>query len=287
MANPALRFAACALLLTLPGCASHPVSTSAAAVTHQRLLPLEGGQNFRDLGGYAAAGGKTVRWGMIYRSGSMHGLTAHDFAILEGLGLRTVTDFRSSEERRAEPVNWPGPHAPNVFSTDYALNIAPMMRAFAKPGLTADEARAAMAGLYRDIPFMLSAQYRRMFAELAAGDAPLAFNCSAGKDRTGVAAALVLTALGVDREAVIGDYLLSNQYYRPINTALVATPSGQAAMPTMAPAVLQAMRGVDRSYLEAAFAAIEARPGGMRAYLRDDMGLTPRAIAALRARYLR
>ena len=129
-------------------------------------------------------------------------------------------------------------------------------------------------------------EYRRMFAELVAGDAPLAFNCSAGKDRTGIAAALVLTVLGVDRETVIADYLLSNEYYRPITKALIATPQQASAMPVMAPDAASALRGVERRYLENAFAAIAARPGGMPAYLHQEMGLTDRDIASLRARYL-
>ncbi|WP_374139889.1 tyrosine-protein phosphatase [Sphingomonas sp. 32-62-10] len=74
---------------------------------HQRVLPLQGGQNFRDLGGYKTTSGRTVRWRVLYRSGSMHFLTPADYAFLEGLGIRTVCDFRDNLERKREPVTWP------------------------------------------------------------------------------------------------------------------------------------------------------------------------------------
>ena len=105
-----------------------------------------------------------------------------------------------------------------------------------------------------------NSQYRRMFGELLAGHAPLAFNCSAGKDRTGIAAALLLTALGVPREGVIADYMLSNQTLDPAKLmagrAMASSPF--AALP---PETLKMLVGVDRSYSEAAFAVVDAHQG--------------------------
>ena len=179
-----------------------------------RLLPLQGGQNFRDLGGYRTRGGKTVRWGMLYRSGSMHFLTPADFDYLARRGIRTVCDFRSTKERSGEPVVWPAGKAPHVLADDYEMDtraLAP--KADHMP--TAAEAKATMTATYPQLLKQFNSQYRRMFGELLAGRVPLAFNCTAGKDRTGVAAALILTALDVPRETVIADYLLTNKYFDP------------------------------------------------------------------------
>ncbi|MGF7149009.1 protein-tyrosine phosphatase [Sphingomonas zeicaulis] len=263
---------------TLPVDARTPVQ---AAPAHQRLLPLEGGQNFRDLGGYRTRGGKTVRWGVLFRSGAMNGLTANDYAYLEKIGIRTVCDFRSTAERTSAPVRWPGGQTPAVFADDYVLDMGGMdFRAAAS--WSAEDAKGKMAALYPHLLNQFNGQYRRMFAQLLTGNVPLAFNCSAGKDRTGVAAALILTALDVPRETVIEDYLLSNRYFDP--KKIEADPPS-AAWTKLPPAVTKAFMGVDRSYMEAVFKAIDTHPGGAKAYLRDRLGLGDAELTQLRARY--
>lgn len=264
---------------TLPAGARAPAQ---AAPAHQRLLPLEGGQNFRDLGGYRTRSGKSVRWGMLFRSGAMNGLTANDYAYLEKIGIRTVCDFRSPDERKSAPVRWPGGKTPTVFADDYTLDMGGIDFRNAG-GWSAEEAKTRMAGLYPHLLDQFNGQYRRMFAQLLAGNAPLAFNCSAGKDRTGVAAALVLTALDVPRETVIEDYLLSNRYFDP--NKVVAADASTAAWKQLPPPVLKAFMGVDRAYLEAVFKVIDAHPGGAKAYLRDKLGLGDAELKQLRARY--
>lgn len=266
---------------TLPG-AARPQPQSRAQASHQRVLPLQGGQNFRDLGGYQTGHGKAVRWGMLYRSGAMNGLTPADFVYLQKLGIRTVCDFRSPDERRTAPVRWPGGKAPTVFADDYTLDMGGLD--FRSAGSwSEEEAKAKMAGLYPRLLDQFNGQFRRMFAQLLAGNAPLAFNCSAGKDRTGVAAALLLTALDVPRETVIGDYLLSNRYFDP-NTVVPSDESSAAWKRLPAP-VLKAFMGVDRRYIEAVFQVIDTHPGGARGYLRDRLGLGDAELRALRQRY--
>jgi len=259
-----------------------PAQTAAPA-THERVLPLQGGQNFRDLGGYKTRNGDMVRWGMLYRSGAMNGLTAADFAYLSKLGIRTVCDFRSTDERKAAPVGWPQGQAPKVFADDYQLDMAGLDFREA-PKWSPEQAKAVMASTYPRLLEQFNSQYRRMFAELVAGNVPLAFNCSAGKDRTGVAAALILTALDVPRETVIEDYLLSNRYFDP-RKAMSGDDKSSAMWRQLPQPVLQAFMGVDRSYIEAVFKVIEAHPGGAEAYLRDRMGLSQADLLALRKRY--
>lgn len=255
-------------------------------VAEERVLPLQGGQNFRDLGGYRAADGRTVKWGMLYRSGSMNGLTVADYRELERRGIRAVCDFRDRNERAREPVNWPAGMKPAVFADDYDLDTGAMMRTLTDPALTPAKAEAMMTAFYPDLLTRFNGQYRRMFAQLLAGNAPLAFNCSAGKDRTGVAAALLLTALGVPRETVIADYMLSNRYFNPTRARQVNDESA-AFIRRMDPGVQRKLMGVERSYIGAVFARMDAHRGGAMGYLRDELGLSAADITKLRALYLR
>jgi protein-tyrosine phosphatase len=262
--------------------ATAPAATQEAPT---RLLPLEGGQNFRDIGGYRTADGRTVKWGTVFRSGTMTKLTDADFRYLAGKGLKTVVDLRSTSERKKEPVAWTLPGAPQVHQKDYEIDYS-MMASLAKPGLTGAEARAVMASFYREVPKTFAEQYRVIFAELLGGDTPLAFNCSAGKDRTGVAAALLLTVLGVPRETVIADYLLSNETFKPVESEADKNDPQMMFFARLPADVRQALMGVDRSYIEAAFATIDGWPGGAEAYYRDQLGLDAKAIAALRDKML-
>ena len=264
---------------------SSALAHTPVAVAHDRVLPLQGGRNFRDLGGYRTGDGHTVKWGLLYRSGSMTGLTAADYATLEKRGLRVVCDLRSTAERKAEPVAWPKAGLPRVLADDYDLDNGQFMPRGAMKDWTPDQARAALAASYPRLLMQFNGQYRRMFGELLAGHAPLAFNCSAGKDRTGIAAALLLTALGVPRATVIEDYLLTNQ---TLNPAALAQGRATASSPWMqlAPDVLKAFMGADRSYIEAAFAVIDAHRGGADGYLQDELGLGPAQITRLRRLYL-
>jgi protein-tyrosine phosphatase len=248
-----------------------PTPAVAAQGAHSRVLPLQGSQNFRDLGGYRTRDGRTVRWGVLFRSGAMNGLTPSDFAYLGKLDITTVCDFRSTEERKAAPVRWPGNVTPRILADDYKMDMAGFD--FSKAGTwTGEQARAAMAASYPGILAQFNGQYRRMFEQLLAGQVPLAFNCSAGKDRTGVAAALILTALDVARETVIEDYLLSNRYFDP-SKVVVDDGAAMQAWSKLPPPVLQALMGVDRSYIEAVFHVMDAHQGGIDGYLRDELGL--------------
>ncbi len=257
-----------------------------AVAEHQRVLPLKGGQNFRDLGGYNTISGRTVRWGVLYRSGSMHFLTPEDYAYLGTLGIRTVCDFRDTRERALEPALWPAGKAPHILSDDYALDSSGLGLNAPSGVPTAAQARAAFTKFYPQLLVTFNGQYRRMFGELLAGRVPLAFNCTAGKDRTGVAAALVLTALGVPRATVIEDYALSNRYFDP--TKVVRSKDASATdWSKVPPDVIKAYLAADPSYIEAVFAVMDAHRGGVDGYLRDELALTAAKRRALVSRYTR
>ncbi|WP_334181268.1 tyrosine-protein phosphatase [Novosphingobium sp.] len=263
------------------------VSAPARHAAHQRLLPLEGGRNFRDLGGYRTADGHTVKWGMLFRSGSMVDLTAQDLGYLNKLGIRTICDYRDRNERKAEPMPWAAGTGPTIFADDYdGMAVGLMPKDMGK--ITPETASAIMAKTYPMMLKTFAPQFKRMFGQLLEGNAPLAFNCSAGKDRTGVSSALLLTALGVPRETVIQDYLLTNQYLPAALAKAKTGPSdatGKAFM-SLPPAVQAAFMKADRAYIEAAFKALDSHRGGAMGYLKDELGLDKPQIAKLRALYL-
>lgn len=274
-------------LAAVPSLAPQALAQPAAkaeAAGPQRLLPLQGGRNFRDLGGYRTADGHTVKWGVLFRSGAMSGLTPADYAYLEKRGIRVVCDLRDNAERAAEPVNWPKPRAPKVLSDDYHLDMAMSLPKGDLAHWTGEQARASLAASYPSMLRQFNGQFRRMFAELLAHHAPLAFNCTAGKDRTGIAAALILTSLGVPRETVVQDYLLTNRYLD--SGKVLQGNAAYASLAKLPPDVLKAMMAADPSYIGAVFNAIDAHPGGVEGYFKDELGLSQRDIMRLRSLYL-
>ncbi|NDU79177.1 protein-tyrosine-phosphatase, partial [Actinomadura sp. DSM 109109] len=144
-----------------------------------------------------------------------------------------------------------------------------------KPGVpaTAATVKAVMTVSYPRMLTQFNGQYRRMFLELLAGRVPLAFNCSAGKDRTGIAAALLLTALGVPHNTVVADYLLTNRYFDTQKIVRGQNPNagGFAELP---PDVLRAYMAADSDYIEAALKMIESHTGGAEGYFRDELGIS-------------
>lgn len=244
-----------------------------------RILALEGGCNFRDLGGYAAESGRRVKWRSLYRSGAMDRLSDPDFARLGEIGLRAICDFRSSEERTRAPTAWDRLAGVRYWSRDYEHSIGDLNRLLAGDAVTLQEARAVMSGIYRRLPAEQEAAYRELFAMLAQGEVPLVFNCSAGKDRTGLAAALVLTALGVPYALVVEDYELSS---RAFDYRAEAARNG-IGLPGE---VIDALGGTHPDYLAAAWSAIIEHHGDPMNYIRDRLGVSPASIEAIRANLL-
>uniref|UniRef100_UPI002601A6F4 tyrosine-protein phosphatase n=1 Tax=Asticcacaulis sp. TaxID=1872648 RepID=UPI002601A6F4 len=223
-----------------------------------------------------------------YRSAAMNRITPAGFAQLKALGIKTNVDFRATQERASAPAVWPADMKVAVYSQDYDMDMTPFMAFFQKGNVTAEETRAMMAGFYRDAPFKFAGQYKRLMRLIIDGETPLVYNCSAGKDRTGVATALILTILGVPRTTVTEDYLLSNRYYTPdMPKAGEKEDPMMAAFRRLPPEVVQALMGVDARYLDAAFAAIDSREGGWERYVREDLGLSAADVAALKTRLLK
>jgi protein-tyrosine phosphatase len=251
-----------------------------------RVLPLEGGRNFRDLGGYRAADGRQVKWGVLFRSGSLVGLTRADWEHLVARGVQTLCDFRSTREREAEPVPLSDYPSVSYWARDYHTSFADL-RTLMRSGIgTGVAARQAMLTGYRALPFDQASAYRHLFACLKAGRIPLVFNCSAGKDRAGTAAALVLSALGVPRDIVMEDFALTNQVLDLRHALLKHGPDlakdAQTSLAKQPPEVITAILYADPEYVATALDSIDAGHGSMEAYLRDQLDVSELDLRRLR-----
>jgi protein-tyrosine phosphatase len=263
------------------------ISTAEREATEQwpqvRVLPLEGGRNFRDLGGYRTADGRRVRWGKLFRSGSLAGLTRADWEHLAARGVRAVCDFRSTRERESEPVLLTEhPHI-SYWARDYHTSFAELRTLLRAEFASGEAARQAMISGYRELPFDQSSGYRALFGYLKAGHVPLIFNCSAGKDRAGTAAALVLAALGVPRATVLEDFLFTNE---ALNLHQVFAGRPGMTLGRLPPEVIFAILHADPDYIGAALESIEARHGGVDGYLRDELDVSAHELAQIRAALL-
>ena len=238
----------------------------------QRRIELEGLSNFRDLGGYRTADGRAVKWGTIFRSDTLAALSDRDVETVGGLGITTACDLRYAEERDLEPSRLLGHERIEVL----ALGLPERPGAsFLDSFEVADDKEAAARGYllenYALYPVLYADAYRAIFARLIDGHR-VVVHCTAGKDRAGTAIAMLLSALGVPRETVFEDYLLTNQYW---------DRAGREP-PDMDPATVAAVFSAREEYLNAAFAAVEARFGGLEAYITGHLGLDDDRRQALR-----
>ena len=240
-----------------------------------RHLNLSGASNFRDIGGYATRDGRTVRWRQIFRSNHLGHLTEDDAAVLRSLGVKSAFDFRGAGER-TEALCVMSDIA--VHSLPVEPTVVAALRAIAAGGtpLSADHAVEVMRDSYRSYVQQNTPRYRALFAHLLEDRAPLVIHCTAGKDRTGFACALILHTLGVPDEVISEDYLLTNRFYR-------RDPNSGNDLPDH---VKQVLGSVQPAFLSAAFEAIDADYGNLETYLRDGIGLGAAERTALAARYL-
>ena len=230
-----------------------------------RSIALEGASNLRDLGGWQAAAGGRVRFGAVFRSASLGRLTDADAATLAATGLRTVVDLRGERERHHAPSrldSLPGV-AVHWLPIDPSLGASLRDLAAAREA-TGEDAMGLMRRAYVAYALEWPHRYAAMF-DLLLQEArrPLLFHCTAGKDRTGLGAALLLSALGVQQEAIRTDYLATNQHW-------AGEPELTALLP---PAVAEVLLRVHAELLDAAFAAIHAGYGSLDAYFTQRIGL--------------
>ncbi len=263
-----------------------------SAVVHsqgERVLPFAGIHNFRDYGDYPVAGGARVAARRLYRSAQHRDATPDDLLKVGALGLSTVIDLRGARERDAAPCPRPaGFDARVIFTDEETAGLAPHLQA-ARDADGPDGVRAAMCRGYAAMPFrpFLVSVMRDYFAVMATGEGPTLIHCAAGKDRTGLAVALLHGVLGMHRDDVMADYLLTNvaghvEARIEAGASVIRSQYGT----TLSDAAIRALMMVEPIYLDAAFAGIVERHGSVEAYLRDELAVDGERGDMIRARLL-
>lgn len=271
------------LAALLPGQPA-PAKVPVAAAARSQFVAIDGVKNFRDIGGYRTADGRTVQRGVFYRSGALGSMTPQGRAAFARLGVVSIVDLRSASERQRLPEDFLGSRRLNYWTRDYAMGGgADPARPQSMPR-TPDAIRAMMYGAYRTLPKQMAPSYRELFQRLGAGRTPVVLNCTAGKDRTGIGSALVLHALGVPYATIRRDFLLSNVGIDVAGLRPTLSSPDLAALPD---AALKPLAGVEAGYLDTAFAQLRQDYGSVEGYMVRELGVGPREIAQLRRRMLR
>ncbi|MFI9004226.1 tyrosine-protein phosphatase [Streptomyces sp. NPDC053541] len=251
---------------------------------------LTGVRNFRDVGGLPTVDGRSVRPGRLFRSGHLAHATTEDAHFLAGLGLHTVFDFRNEADRRIEgpDVELPGVRNVNIPLSDPAdgKEFWHMVRtgdlAQLRELLGDGKAAARMSASYRKMVVEKAPEHSRVLHAMAEDSVPALMHCAAGKDRAGLAIAVSLLAVGVEREAIEEDYLKSGAPHRRYKIQRSSTDPD-----AMAPEVMELLGPLfdaRAEYLRAAFETIEQTWGSVDVYLTEGLRLAPATRERLRER---
>ncbi len=276
-----------------------PSGGGAPVVAAERQLPLEGLDNFRDLGGYTTADGHTVRWNRLYRSNDLSGLTSGDIEYLTSIGIKLICDFRSERERIAAPDReflpagapqvQPGYDPPqwlNLTVEQTGLDPQGVREQIQSGTLSALAVRRVMRQAYRSFVTDYADQWAELFHKIAGADnLPTVVHCTAGKDRTGFASALILLALGVPEQTVFEDYMLTNQYRRNFYAFVLRWVSLYSLFRTN-PDDLIPLLEARPEYLRESLDAIHEGYGSVEHYLEAALDVTPAMMLEIRENLL-
>jgi protein tyrosine/serine phosphatase len=254
-----------------------------------RHIPLQGVENFRDFGDYAAGQGR-LKTGVLFRAAHQAEATDEDLVAMAGLGIVTIVDLRRPNERERDPSRrWEG-FAAEVIDNDLGVTGEDPWHTFLRGSdLSAQSIRDYLVEYYRRAPFKERHLdlFRRYFQALGAARGPVLIHCAAGKDRTGLLAALTHHVAGVADDDVIDDYLLTNNEERfvrrgPKFAAVIETATGRRPSDT----AMRTAMGVEADYLATALAEMKAQYGSIDGYLENAVGLDAAGREAVRAHIL-
>jgi len=261
--------------------------TAEASKEPLRLIPFEQAPNFRDLGGYATTDGRRVAWGRAFRSSHLGWLTPADRERFAAMKIGEVFDLRREGESQAYANRVPPGIRSHHFDIDVGSTKSYRQR-LAAGTATRESTHDMMVQAYRSYVGEFAPRFGRLMKLLATADHhAVVIHCMVGKDRTGIASALLLSALEVPREQILEDYLLSSTFYPPdqilarirasIEESLTGTWEDEAVVPFCS---------VHEDYLGAAFEEIDRRHGDTEAFLRGALGLDDADLGLLRERFL-
>ena len=266
-----------------PQAVEAPGPSSAAP---ERQIKLERQDNFRDLGGYKTADGRIVRWGQVYRSGQLNRLSDSDVSKLKDLKIRTAIDLRSMEEVESTGKD----RLPDdTRGINFPIDIASVFREDKPKSRSFADSDDFMLKATRSMMVNRTGTYSALIHEIADPDSrPIVFHCTAGKDRTGVGAAILLTLLGVPWETVRNDYLISNDFRKAVNEKGLKVLREELAKRKGIPSEQVDMTNYEGTYLvkpdyiDAAHDEIIQRFGSMEAYIRNGLGISDDLVKKLR-----
>lgn len=268
----------------------------------ERVLNIEGVINFRDLGGYLTGDGREVKWGQLYRSAQLDRLSQKGIDDMAAMGIQVVVDLRFSDETNRYPtIREAVPDADLLSWHDEAETQATgesddIQRSW-KDSLATndpDQVREAMRVNYPKKLYSHRAIYRTMLLRLSQGQLPLVFHCAAGKDRTGVAAALILSLLGVSNEQIIADYLLTQNEIQHLLETWMSGGAGhnddsadfQKKLASYPRNVVQPVFDADERYIQTLLSYVDSRYGGFMNYAAEKLELSQGDIDGLKANLL-
>ena len=249
-----------------------------------RLLPMDGSHNTRELGGYKTTDGKSVKWGMLFRSDKLSDISETDQQYLQNLGIKKIVDFRSEDEKIEDPNIIPD----GIKYIEMPINVDGAMRSKIEAvlkGETDKEVKSFLIDANKEFVNDYTGVYEDFLRGLIDEDAPTLFHCTAGKDRAGFAAAITLIALGVSREDVINDYMKTNAFTKERIEEIL----NQIELMSLYQAdaeILRPLIGVEKIYIETAFETAEEQYGSLENFIRVGLNISDEDIQKLRNKYL-
>lgn len=258
---------------------------TATILLHPSLTPLEGGINFRELGGNIAAEGRRVKRGWLYRSGSLDALTAKDCDYLSKVPVANILDYRDADEVAVKPdVLWHGAQYHNAPANPLSDEVNANLETLTEHTINAFDPEAFMLELYRRLPFNNVAYQKLTNLLMQPGGGAIVQHCAVGKDRTGIGSALVLLALGANRNTVLEDYLLTDTTLAPFREKILNQMS--IRLNEKALAKFAYVLSVREAFIDTALKSIDDLYGSTDLWLEKEYGLTAEKRENLRNRYL-
>ena len=253
-------------------------------IASERRIPVNSIVNFRDLGGIPTEDGKITQWGKLYRSGKLTDLSKKDMDYFASLGIKTVVDFRNNKEVKKDPNKYPKGADVNyvrVVIGDEEGNVQEALKKQVMKNRSNKkfDSRAFVENVNRTFIDSFAHQYIPLMDLLMdESNYPLLFHCTAGKDRTGLAAAIILGAVGVDKDFIMDDFMMSNYYRNKHNNKVLR----KMTLIGVRQSVAQPLLEVDESYLQAAFEQMDKNHGDMDTFLANELGIEEKEKTVLK-----
>lgn len=273
-----------------------------SSIHRERVLKIDGVINFRDLGGYHTADGRQVKWAQVYRSAQLDRLSEDGVKVMAEMHIQSVIDLRFSDETKRYPtIREAVPNAQiSAWQDELESSQLPesddIQRSWKESLETNDpvKVREAMRVNYPKKLYSHRAIYRKMLLQISRGQLPLVFHCAAGKDRTGVAAALVLSLLGVDNQQIVEDYLLTQNEIQGLLESWMSAGAGhnddqedfQKKLASYPRDLVKPVFDADESYIQTLLSYVWTEYGGFTEYALTVLGITEQDIERLKVSLL-